>query len=136
MKTFKLKALTVFEHENKKIQPRGITFLDGLIVNREDEDNSWLVEAYLSIDDLDYFQELLDADEQLLIQVKITKETNAPASLLTKVIGLNELGGEMNVLFIGSMLSGGAYKAEEVLQNVIDNDHKGTELMEKFKDLL
>jgi hypothetical protein len=82
MKTFKLKGLKVMKKEVDQIEEKTIDLVDGLVINREDEDG-WLIEAYANQEYRAYLEQLQDVDE-VMIQVKITREENDPAFLLRK----------------------------------------------------
>ncbi len=55
MKTFKLKKLIVKEGIEAKLLQHEIKLLDGLIINREDEQNRWLIEAFIDQSYLEFF---------------------------------------------------------------------------------
>src|SRR5690625_7577697 len=88
MKTFMLKAIDIIENSSRK----KVELIDGLIINREDEENQWIIEAYIDQKYLNYFQKLQNQNEKVMIEVKITKETNDPATFITSMIGLNKIG--------------------------------------------
>lgn len=101
MKTFKLKMLHIISDENKEIH---IPLLDGLIIDREDEKSNWLIEAYINKQYGDLFRKL-EGRERIFVKVKITKESNNPAWFRAKMLGLNHIGENVNVLFLGKLLS-------------------------------
>lgn len=135
MKTFKLKSLEVIEQKDEEIIQIQIPLIDGLIINQEDENNHWVIEAYTEHCHLDYFNELKEADNEVLLQVKITKESNEFATFITSLIDLNVIGTRMNVLFRGTIVDRQKYKIEEMLTNLINEGYQGNELLEKFKEL-
>src|SRR5699024_3340801 len=104
MKTIKLKSLHILEGRENKIKEHAIELVDGLIINREDEKGQWLVKAFIEQDYEEFFRRLEKSNEEIKIKVKITKETNEPATFITTIIGINEIGDHMNVLFIGTMV--------------------------------
>jgi len=133
MKTFMFKALDIIENGSRK----KVELIDGLIINREDEENQWIIEAYIDQKYLSYFKKLQDKNEEIMIEVKITKETNDPATFITSMIGLNEIGTQMNVLFRGTIaVDQHSSRIEQVLKSLIDQGYQGEELLEKFKVLL
>ena len=133
MKTFMLKAIDIIENSSRK----KVELIDGLIINREDEENQWIIEAYIDQKYLNYFQELQNQNEKVMIEVKITKETNDPATFITSMIGLNKIGTQMNVLFKGT-IAVDQYNSgmEQALKSLIDQGYQGEELLEEFKALL
>ncbi|HLQ97641.1 MAG TPA: YwpF family protein [Candidatus Dormibacteraeota bacterium] len=133
MKTFMLKAIDIIENSSRK----KVELIDGLIINREDEENQWIIEAYIDQKYLNYFQKLQNQNEKVMIEVKITKETNDPATFITSMIGLNKIGTQMNVLFKGT-IAVDQYNSgmEQALKSLIDQGYQGEELLEEFKALL
>ena len=128
-----LKALDIIENDSRK----KIELIDGLIINREDEENQWIIEAYIDQKYLSYFKELQDKNEGIIVEVKITKETNDPATFITSMIGLNEIGAQMNVLFKGT-IAVDEYNSgvEKALKSLIDEGYQGEELLKRFKNFL
>ena len=136
MKTFKLKSLEIIENKDEDIYQNFIPLIDGLIINREDEDKQWVIEAYTEQSYLDYFKKLQEEKEEIMIRVKITIESNDPAIFITSIIGINEIGTQMNVLFKGVILDQRNSEIEKILKSLIDEDYHGEELLCKFKKLL
>lgn len=136
MKTFKLISLKLLIFKEQTLIEQEIYFKDGLIINREDYDNSWLAEIYLSNDHFEYFEDLKKREKELMIQVKITKDTNEPATLISKVIGINHFEDEMNVLFMGSMLTGRYIDIQQTIEDAIKSGLSGEVLLERFKSMI
>lgn len=134
VKTFKLSSLKIIDNEEADMLQETIPLLDGLIINREDEANRWLVEAYVEQKYYDYFQNLCRGQEGVLIQVKITKESNKPATFITSIIGINKIGEQMNVLFLGTIVDQRKEIIEEKLKSLIEQGYQGEELLQKFKE--
>ncbi|MFD1168396.1 YwpF family protein [Oceanobacillus caeni] len=101
MKTFKLKMLFVLPNN---LEQKEIKLLDGLIINKEDDyyPNQWLIEAFVSKDYTTYFEKIMNIEE-LLLKVKISKTDNEPVLFKSKIIGINEIGENINVLFKGNL---------------------------------
>lgn len=105
MKTFKLKMLKIIVPEQKTYVHNEIPLIDGLIINREDDNNQWLIEAYIDKEYLALFNELHEKNAELIVQVKITKESNDPALFISSITGVNEVAeSSMNVLLLGTMM--------------------------------
>ncbi|MFD1849220.1 YwpF family protein [Oceanobacillus bengalensis] len=102
MKTFKLKMLTI--KGNNERQEKQIPLLDGLIINREDDKNQWIIEAYIEQGYQTFLEELFKKEDSLLLKVKITKENNNPAFFNCIIIGVNRIGDNLNVLFKGTIV--------------------------------
>lgn len=135
MKTFKLKGLKMMPDKEELVKAKEITLFDGLVINRED-DLGWLIEAYMERSNWDFFENI-ENDEELMIQVKITREENDPAFFVTKIVGVNELGEDkMNVLFQGKIVDHSKRRIEKLLEMAIEEGYQGRSLLEKFKELI
>lgn len=135
MKTFKLKGLKIMPNEEEGVEGKRIPLYDGLVINREDK-HGWLIEAYVDYELLSYFKPLENIEE-IMIQVKITREENDPAFFITKVIGINEINeGKINVLFQGKVVDHRKSRIEEMLQMIIEEGYQGESLLKKFKELI
>src|SRR5699024_7048811 len=86
--------------------------------NREDEKGQWLVEAFIEQDYEEFFRCLERTNEEIMIEVKITKESNDPATFITTIIGINEIGDCMNVLLIGTMVDKRKHIIEDLLMGL------------------
>lgn len=134
MKTFKLKTLDIIQETGKDIIKDTIPLLDGLIINREDEQNRWVIEAYMSHSHFDYFNQLKEDGNTIMVQVKITKKNNAPATFITTIISINEIGDYMNILLMGTIVDRRKNIIENMLKKLIDEGYQGEELLLKFKE--
>lgn len=97
--------LKIIVPEQKTYVHNEIPLIDGLIINREDDNNQWLIEAYIDKEYLALFNELHEKNAELIVQVKITKESNDPALFISSITGVNEVAeSSMNVLLLGTMM--------------------------------
>lgn len=133
MKTFKLISLDIVEEKNEDITQRRIKLQDGLIINREDDHGRWIVEAYVDAGYKEFFESMVTSEEELIIQVKITKQSNQPATFFVNVIDTNEIGDSMNVIFMGTMIDRQREQIEKILKALMDEGYQGEELLEEFK---
>ncbi|GAA0613722.1 YwpF-like family protein [Virgibacillus siamensis] len=136
MKTFKLYSLDILQSDDKNISQYGIDLKDGLIINREDDLNQWVIEAYVRHDYLGFFKKLQQERDQVMLQVKITKPTNQPATFITSIIGVNEIGPNINILFKGVVVNQQKDKVWDMLKSLIEQGYQGEELLDKFRELL
>lgn len=133
MKTFKLISLKIIEHEDGKKQ--NITLQDGLIIDQEVDKNRWIIEAFIDKGYIDLFYHLKNKTE-VYIEVKITKESNDPASFVTNIASINEIDDRINVIFVGKILDERKSKLEEKLAGLIEAGYEGEELLQRFKKSL
>ena len=117
MKTFKLISLHV-TGDHGLIE---INLEDGLIINKEDENRTWLLEASVSASYEDYFQSLLEDEKDLTLQIVISRKENEPAYYYSKLFHIRKLDSDsLSVLFKGSLNRSRSNYAEQVLTNLIE----------------
>lgn len=137
MKTFKLKSLNIIETEHQDKEKRTlITLIDGLAINREEQDGSWLIEAFVHSSYYNYFKNLKNQGDQLVIQVKISKETNDPALFVVQIIKITKIGDNMNVLFDGKIIDQRKTKLVDLLSSLMEQGFEGEELIHEFEKAL
>lgn len=135
MKTFKLKHLEVMANDKEGIVRGAVDLYEGLVINREEE-QGWIIEAFISNKHLAYFKRI-EAAAELMLKVKITREDNDPAFFITKIVGINEISEEkMNVLFQGEVVDHRKSKIEDMLRMIIEEGYQGESLLAKFKELI
>jgi len=132
MKTFYLKSLAILHEAADGFERSDIELIDGLIINREDENHGWIVEAYIDKNYDSYFMKIKEQGK-VMIEVKITSEHNDPATMIAEIIGMNELGKEINVLFRGKIVDERKERIEKKLKELIDQGYQGDQLLEKLK---
>lgn len=129
MKTFKLISLQIIDDS----EAQDITLHDGLIINKEDERNRWLIEAYVDANYQDFFTELLESEKETPAQVVISKKENDPASFTTKVLSVKKIDGRLSVLFEGFLKRSKNY-AELLLSDLIGKGLSGEDLLSEFRE--
>lgn len=129
MKTFKLISLQIIDDS----EALDITLHDGLIINKEDERNRWLIEAYVSANYHDFFTKLLESEKETPAQVVISKKENDPASFTTRVLSVKKIDGRLSVLFEGFLKRSKNY-AELLLSDLINQGLSGEELLSEFRE--
>jgi len=133
MKTFKLISLDIIEEKDEDITQRRIKLLDGLIINREDDHGRWIIEAYVDQSYQDFFQTMCNKHEEIMVQVKITKPSNQPATFLVTPIDTNVIGDHINVIFMGSIVNRQQEQIEKTLRQLMDEGYQNEELLAAFK---
>src|SRR5690625_4410609 len=110
--------------------------LDVLIIKRKYNQNQWIIEAYIDHSYLDYFTALRKKNDEVIIQDKITKESNAPAIFMTSIIGVNEIDSRINVLIKGKIIELHKDEIEEMLGSLIEEGYQGEDLLMEFKAIM
>jgi hypothetical protein len=129
MKTFKLVGLSVID---EGMHRRDIPFIDGLIINKEDGQNHWLVEAYLDDEYEPVFAGLRERTE-FQLQVTITNPGNDPANMLVAVRSITKMNGHISVLMEGLMIPRRTHLAEVVLAGLVEKGLQGEALLQEFR---
>lgn len=132
MKTFKLRKLMVLDYD-KGLEGTEIDLIDGLIINREDDENTWLIEGYTQRSYWEYFEQ--KKNEELMVQATISIDNNEPASLITKMEGIHEIGEKMNIMLMGKMIDKQKNDIEELLTDLVEKGYEGRALIQRFKEI-
>ncbi|AKL78091.1 YwpF-like family protein [Bacillus velezensis] len=136
MKTFKLVDLNV-ERLDKDDQPiEQFPLLDGLIINKEDGENHWLIEALVPAEHLSFFDMLMKSQKEAKVFVTITKKSNRPAQLTGRIKNIVELERSIQVLIYGQMVSRNHPGSESILESLVKEGYSGSRLIEAFKQKL
>ncbi|MCH6267424.1 YwpF-like family protein [Neobacillus citreus] len=131
MKTFKLFSLEVVEND-KSVE---VPLEDGLILNKEDERSTWLIEAYTTDLSLyDYFKKISEQNREVIVEAVITKKENAPAYFQTKIASLTKFERHASVLFLGHLRRNKSDYSELLLDSLIQKGLSGDALLAEFKD--
>lgn len=133
MKSFKLISLQIVSNQ----QLTDIEFVDGLIINKENSSNSWIVEALVSSNHFNELKKILPDDNgEVMIQAVITKQDNDPA-LFKTVLKINTLAdGYISLLFVGKLQKARNQYAEVLLENLVQQGFAGEALIQEFKEKL
>jgi hypothetical protein len=134
LKTFKLVGLKI-ERKDREGRIEELPLADGLIINKEDGENSWLIEAFLSKRYRYYFEHVLQNKAELRLFVTITKKNNTPAQIIAKVRSIMTLEEHISVLLEGRMftLRSAKVDAEKILHDLVAKGLTGKELLDSFK---
>lgn len=132
MKTFKLISLQILTKE--KLLP--IKLIDGLIINKEDDYNHWLIEVYTDFSSIDFLDEAFQKKEDLLVQAVITKKENDPAPFEVAILSIQKFGEKASILLEGTLKRDRKDYAELLLQYLIEEGYEGNNLSTKFTELM
>jgi hypothetical protein len=130
MKTFKVISLQVVDND----ELHDFEIEDGLIINKEDGNSTWLVETYMSQKYIEFFQKLQQQKGDLEIQVVISHKANDPAAFMTSIRGIKKMDGRMSILFEGKLKKQRNEYAELLLDDLLQKGYSGDELMKEFRE--
>lgn len=129
MKTFKLISLR-FIGEKDAVD---ILLEDGLIINKEEENKTWLIEVFVVDTYLTFFQTALEEDRELFVETIITRADNAPVSFRVRVKSIRKLDARITVLLEGTLEKARSSSPEQTLEELIEQGFSGEELLTEFQ---
>jgi len=133
MKTFKLVALSIVKDSTRSEE---IPLVDGLIINKEDSQNRWLIETYLDKEYEKLFSSFQKTGEEIHLQVTISNKTNDPANMRAKVRSIIIMEEHISVLLDGCLIRDRTDLAEVILARLIRKGLQGEALLKEFKQEL
>ena len=131
MKTFKLCSLVVLLDND--IEPKEIPLVDGLIINKEEVQKNWLIEAVVTPKLEEYFIKLNETQEKFMVEATITKKSNAPATFVCTVKSINHIQNHISVLFDGLLVVKEDDFSDMILRTVLEEGFEGEEILKEFK---
>ena len=131
MKTFKLVSLQLLPDNQS---PTDIELLDGLIINKENEASSWLIEALVTYDQYDLFEKKMTGLDKLTISCIITKKDNLPAYFEATIAGIRKMDGFVSILLRGMIRNRRRENVEFLLDTLVDEGYNGEDLKNAFKE--
>ncbi|MEH7383292.1 YwpF-like family protein [Bacillus sp. JJ1533] len=136
MKTFRLVSLMVLHQDEQPSRIEDIPLIDGLIINKEDGENRWIVEAFFEKSFKPIFEKAKQDETKLNLQVIISKKSNDPATFMGDVKIIKEMDNSVSVLLDGNLVSSRPIMAEIVLTDLIQQGLQGEGLLTEFKNRL
>ena len=130
MKSFRLISMQVIEED----QLTDIHFKEGLIINKEDETASWLIEVFVEKQFIAHFEEAYNEQKDIVVQVVITKQENDPAAFRTKVKSIRQINDHASVLLKGELTSIKNDYPAMLLEHLLNQGLAGDQLLAEFKD--
>src|SRR5690554_513475 len=134
MKTFKLVSLEILEKDGDELVNKEIPLIDGLIIDNEVDRNRWLIEGLISKEFESYFIDKKEQGQDMVIQVRITKEANPKATVVAKILNVNEIEDDINIILKGNIVNRAREQLENMLQELIEAGYQGESLLTKFKE--
>ncbi|MGX4767684.1 YwpF-like family protein [Bacillus mojavensis] len=133
MKTFKLVDLNVERVDKEEKSIEQFPLIDGLIINKEDGENHWLIEALVPKEHMSFFDQLQKKQAEVKVFVTITKKSNRPAQLTAAVKNIAELEESISILIYGQMVTRKQQGTETILESLVKEGYTGAKLIEAFK---
>ncbi|MCM3759552.1 YwpF-like family protein [Alkalihalobacillus oceani] len=133
MKTFKLYSICLLEGKEDSVEQKKISIEDGLIINMENPEKTWYIEAVFAHTELDFFERVQREDRHMLADVVITSKENQPATMITKLKAITKLSEQISVLFEAKLAQKKGELFESVLKDLIEKGLSGEELLQEFR---
>lgn len=129
LKTFKLIS---FQFINKAGNIRQLPLKEALIINMENDQNTWVIELFI---DYIYLKELevYWGDEEFPVSVVITKPENDPANFFVKIVKRKIIDEFASVLLEGKLIPSSGY-AEQLLESLMEKGLTGEDLLQSFRE--
>ncbi|ARK31804.1 YwpF-like family protein [Halalkalibacter krulwichiae] len=135
MKTFKLYSLSLLEGKDGNVHQKLVPIEDGLIINMENQDKLWYIEAVVSGDYFSYFNSVKENQGHVLVDVVITSKGNHPAAMITNVHTITKLSNEsISVLLEAKLALKKDDIIEDVLKELVQEGYSQEELLREFKN--
>lgn len=131
MKTFKLCSLVV--QLNNGTEPIEIPIIDGLIINKEETQKDWLIEAIVTADLEEYFVNIHKNQQSIMAEVTITKKENGPATFVCTVKSINKLKNKVSVFLDGLLVVKEDDFSDMILRSIINEGFEGEDIIIEFK---
>ncbi|KKK35179.1 hypothetical protein WN59_06030 [Salinicoccus sediminis] len=130
MKSFKIVEVKIEREGNFII----LDLIDGIIINKETSEDSWLLEISTSPDFKDILEPYVEQEVDLL--VTITRPTNEPARFKGVFNEMNEIDNAVSLIFTGDIITQNPNYAEDLLAQLIDEGFEGDELLNEFTAMM
>ncbi|MBM7648382.1 hypothetical protein JOC78_001324 [Bacillus ectoiniformans] len=128
MKTFKIAGFFINDHSEIK----EVELIDGLIINREDEHRSWLIEVFMSESYNDTLQKIQHQEEAIEVHALITHPDNDPAIFSVQLREVTYLTSGISAIFEGRLLQMRNEYAKQVLADLIEEGVSDQDLLDSF----
>jgi hypothetical protein len=132
LKTFKLYSLSLLEGNGECVDQKLIPIQDGLIVNMENQKQTWYIEAVISKEYTDYFKKVKENKGHILVDVIITSKDNHPAAMITNVQTITELSNNISVLLEAKLALKRDVIIEDVLKDLVNEGYSEEQLLAEF----
>ncbi|ANU27489.1 YwpF family protein [Planococcus versutus] len=129
MKTFKMLSLGIEKNDQVTDYP----VFDGIIINQENDERSWILEMLIDLPYQEFFDHLLGTKEVVAVQVVISYPGNEPAPFEVIVQDVKVMGEQVSVLMKGTLIRARRKYAETLLSELLEDGLEGQQLLERFE---
>lgn len=129
MKTFKMLSLGIEVDDQVTDYP----VHDGIIINQENTERSWILEMLIDLTHQETFEHLKQTGETVAVQVVISYPGNEPAPFEVVVRAVKVMGDDISVLMKGTLKRARRKYAETLLSELLEDGLEGQELLERFE---
>ncbi|AIC95366.1 MULTISPECIES: YwpF-like family protein [Shouchella] len=133
MKTFKLYAMQVIDGQEGKVTQEPIPLYEGLIINMENEEHTWFIDAVISKEDARLFEREQEAERHILVSVVITSKDNHPAVMITSIESITDLKEGKSIILKGRIVSGRDDVLEDVFEDILEEGIQRESLLSEYK---
>lgn len=130
MKSFRLISMQIADEDNLT----DIEFTEGLIINKEDDSGTWLIEVFVEDRFIPYFENACADQSDIIVQVVITKKDNDPAAFKSKVCSVSRVNGYASILLKGHLTKIQNDYPAMLLEYLLNQGLTGDELLSEFKE--
>lgn len=130
MKTFKMLSFII---ENNDGSTNNVPLTDGIIINQENHDQTWLLEILVDEKYREIFEKLKVSEEKFDVQVIISFPENEPAPFTVKVKDILQLDNQISILMIGKIQLLRQKYAEKLLESLLEENLSKDLLLKRFK---
>lgn len=129
MKTFKMLSLGIEKDDEVADYP----VHDGIIINQENNERSWILEMLVDLSHHETFESLKQTEETIAVQVVISYPGNEPAPFEVVVHAVKVMGDHISVLMKGTLKRARRKYAETLLSELLEDGLEGQELLDRFE---
>ena len=129
MKTFKMISFDIVNEDSLQSFP----LIDGIVINQENSHQSWIIELFMLKEYQAIFNDLLTSNKIFEARAVISFPDNEPAPFEVAVYAVKEIGDNISVLLKGTVKVKRRKYAEQLLEELIDEDLSREELLKRFE---
>ena len=130
MKSFRLISMQIANDDGLT----DIVLKEGLIINKEDENGTWLIEVFVDQGFIPHFEKACSEQNDIIVQVVITKKENDPAAFKTKVCSISKVNDSASILLKGHLTKIQNDYPAILLEYLLDQGLTGEKLLAEFKE--